>query len=101
MIEIGKQDESKVIRNKLLENARELIETNFSEYIPVLKERQELITKDEFGFNWEIKKLRARSYKVRVYGDIWCSTMDTEFEIIDMVLPKVRFIQLNTKRKTT
>jgi len=96
---IQKEDDSKTIRTTLLENARELIETNFSEYIVGLKERTELRVIDEFGFVWTITKLKPRCFSINVRGDIWSSTMDCTFEITEWVLPKISKVALNTKRK--
>lgn len=96
---IQKDDDSKTIRATLLENARELIESNFSEYIVGLKERTDLYVTDEFGFAWTIIKLKPRCFSINVKGDIWSSTMDSTFEMTEWVLPKISKIALNTKRK--
>ena len=99
MHQIFKEDVSKEIRTKLLENARELIETNFSEYIPVLRARIELQVTDEFGYAWDIRKTAPRCYIVNVKGDIWCSTMESTFEMTNMNFPHISKIFLATRKK--
>lgn len=99
MIEILKQDDSKTIRLALLENARELIETNFSEYIVGLKDIKELLLTDDHGFTWTMKKTAPRCFTINVKGLIWNSTMESTFQIDNHKFPHVSKIKLETKRK--
>ena len=99
MIEILKQDDSRAIRVKLLENARELIETHFSEYIIVLKDNTYLQLTDDFGFTWSITKTAPRCFSIHVRGVIWSSTMESTFQMDNNTFPHVSKIKLETKRK--
>jgi hypothetical protein len=99
MIEILKQDDSRAIRLKLLENARELIETYFSEYIIGLKENTYLQFTDDYGFTWFITKTSPRCFSINVKGVIWSSTMESTFFMNNNTFPHVSKIKLETKRK--
>lgn len=99
MLPFLKTDDSKQIRAKIIEYARELIETNFSEYIPVLKDRTEMSLTDEQGNKWNITKTEPRCFKINVSGDVWCSTFVCDFEVTQWQLPQLKHVKLTTKGK--
>ena len=99
MFELLNSDMSKEIRQKLMENGRELIETNFSEYIPELKDRTTLETTDEFGNSWIITKTNPRCFNVIVKGNVWKSTFECTYDVVEYQLPNITKVKLTTKQR--